>query len=95
MYLKHKLCNEFLLIGVATEVECKLYVRSLGSINPDTMVSITVGLRITLKTHSSTPTATGVKLADQRPYRSSAANHVGAAVLAHVARSGRSDAALR
>ena len=24
--------------GVATEVECKLYVRSLGSINPDTMV---------------------------------------------------------
>ena len=27
------------IIGVATEVECKLYVRSLGSINPDTMVS--------------------------------------------------------
>jgi len=24
-------------LGVATEVECKLYVRSLGSINPDTM----------------------------------------------------------
>ena len=33
--------------------------------------------------------------ADQRPYRSSAANHVGAAVLAHVARSGRLDAAHR
>ena len=32
---------------------------------------------------------------DQRPYRSDAASHVGAAVLAHVARSGRSDAALR
>ena len=31
--------------------------------------------------------------ADQRPYRSSAANHVGAAVLAPVARSGRLDAA--
>ena len=27
------------IIGVATEVECKLYVRSLGSINPDTMVN--------------------------------------------------------
>ena len=33
--------------------------------------------------------------ADQRPYRSSAANHVGAAVLAYVARSGRLDAAHR
>ena len=31
--------------------------------------------------------------ADQRPYCSSAANHTGAAVLAHVARSGRLDAA--
>ena len=29
--------------------------------------------------------------ADQRPYRSSAANHVGAAVFAHVARSRRSE----
>ena len=28
-----------IILGVATEVECKLYVRSLGSINPDTMVS--------------------------------------------------------
>ena len=33
--------------------------------------------------------------ADQRPYHSSAANHVGAAVLAQVARSGRFDAAHR
>ena len=33
--------------------------------------------------------------ADQRPYRSSAANHVDAAVLAHVARSGRLDATHR
>ena len=33
--------------------------------------------------------------ADQRPYRRFAANHVGAAVLAHVARSGRLDAAHR
>ena len=33
--------------------------------------------------------------ADQRPYRSLAATHVGAAVLAHVARSGQLDAALR
>ena len=33
--------------------------------------------------------------ADRRPYRSSAANHVGAAVLAYVARSGRLDAAHR
>ena len=32
---------------------------------------------------------------DQRPYRENAASHVGAAVLAHVARSGRSGAALR
>ena len=34
--------------GVATEVECKLYVRSLGSINPDTMVSA-LHLSITLE----------------------------------------------
>ena len=27
-----------LISGEATVVECKLYVRSLGSINPDTMV---------------------------------------------------------
>ena len=33
--------------------------------------------------------------ADQRPYRSSAANNVGAAVSAHVGRSGRLDAAHR
>ena len=33
--------------------------------------------------------------ADQRPYRSSAANHVGAAVFAQMARSGRLDAAHR
>ena len=33
--------------------------------------------------------------ADQRPYRSSAANPMGAAVLAHVARSGRLDATHR
>ena len=32
---------------------------------------------------------------EQRPYHSNAASHVGAAVLAHVARSGRLDAALR
>ena len=32
---------------------------------------------------------------EQRPHRSNAASHVGAAILAHVARSGRSDAALR
>ena len=32
---------------------------------------------------------------DQRPNRSNASGHVGAAVLVHVARSGRSDAALR
>ena len=32
---------------------------------------------------------------DQRPDRCKAASHVGAAVLAHVARSGRSDAAHR
>ena len=32
---------------------------------------------------------------DQRPNRCNAASHVGAAVLAHVARSGRLDAALR
>ena len=31
--------NSCIFTGVATEVECKLYVRSLGSINPDTMVS--------------------------------------------------------
>ena len=33
--------------------------------------------------------------ADQRPYRSSAANHVGAAVFAHVAPNGRLDAVHR
>ena len=32
---------------------------------------------------------------DQRPYRGNAASHVGAAVLVHVARSGRLDAALK
>ena len=32
---------------------------------------------------------------EQPPYRSKAASHVGAAVLANVARSGRLDAALR
>ena len=44
-------------------------------------------------------TLCGLKLAsfkvDQRPYRSNAVSHVGAAVLAHVARSGRLDAAFR
>ena len=32
---------------------------------------------------------------EQLPYRSDAASHVGTAVLAHLARSGRLDAALR
>ena len=54
---------------------------------------------VSLQTDAVVVTETRLKLAsfkaDQRPYRSSALNHVGAAVFDHVARSGRLDTAYR